>query len=193
MTRSIGRAERLAPPDEAAVKALASEQTSEQAHGGRGVSAVDFAGGRGEEPFLSVHDQHVRLRVLDLDPEKPQRLHRPHAIVAREEAAQNANPVGKRGNNGGAVRDAFIAGHRHFRLDPGGPFNAKFHTALVFVRLTAWLPRGRRARRSASGDSAGLSSAAADALVRSPRKPSRTRRHRRFLRGRERSCLCTGL
>jgi hypothetical protein len=70
--------------------------------------------------------------MFDLDPELTKRLHRSHAIVARKESAQNANTIGKRGDDGSAVRNALVAGHSHFRFDAGRPFNAKFHTTLLF-------------------------------------------------------------
>jgi hypothetical protein len=94
-----------------------------------------------------VDDEHIRLRMFDLDPEKAECLHCPHAIVAREESAQDANTIRERSDNRGAVRDALIARHRYFRLDAGCPFNAKFHmirlssSAQVIVLSPGWAAR----------------------------------------------------
>jgi len=94
-----------------------------------------------------VDDEHIRLRVFDLDPEKAECLHCPHAIVAGEESAQDANTIRERADNRGAVRDALIAWYRYFRLDAGCPFNAKFHmialssSAQVMVLSPGWAAR----------------------------------------------------
>ena len=55
---------------------------------------IDLAGRRREQPLFSVHDEHVGLGMLDLDAERAQCLDGAQAIVTREEAAQDANPVG---------------------------------------------------------------------------------------------------
>ena len=131
ITRSIGRLERLAPPTRRLSKLWpASNPASKRMVVAEFPQSIS-PDGRGEKPFLSVHDEHIRLRMLDLDPENAEGLHCPHAIFARKETAQNANTIRKRGDNRGAVRDALVARHRHFRLDAGRPFNAKFHTTLL--------------------------------------------------------------
>ena len=94
-----------------------------------------------------MDDEHIRLRVFDLDPEKTECLHCPHANVTREESTQDANTIRERSDNRGAVRDALIARHRYFRLDAGCPFNAKFHviplssSAQVIVLSPGWAAR----------------------------------------------------
>jgi hypothetical protein len=46
-----------------------------------------------------------------------------HAIFAREKAAQRADAIGQRGNDNGAMRNAFIARHGDFDIDSRGAFN----------------------------------------------------------------------
>ena len=116
---------------ETAVETLAREKSGKEPHRGRGIAAIDFSCRRGEQPLFSMNDEHVGLGVLDLDAESAQGLNGPQAIVAREKSAQDAHTIRERTDDDGAVRDAFVARHRDFRLDARRTFYAKFHTTVL--------------------------------------------------------------
>ena len=70
ITRSMGRAERLAPPTRRLSKLCpASSPANKRMVVAEFPQSISPDGAR-EQPFLSVHDQHVRLRVFDLDSEE---------------------------------------------------------------------------------------------------------------------------
>ncbi len=129
--------------DQDAIEILPGQQSGEQPHRCRRVSAIDLAGRRGEQPFFSMDEEHVRLRVLDLDPESAHGLHGAQAIVAREEAAQHANAVSQRAQNDRAMGNALVTRHGDFGFDARGAFDAKFHVILI-IQLGSGLPaRGK--------------------------------------------------
>jgi len=65
--------------------------------------------------------------LFNLDSERPQRIDRMHAVVARQKSAQAADAVGERGDNCGAMRNTFVARDSDFRLDPRRSFYAQLH------------------------------------------------------------------
>ena len=150
MTRSIGRAESVAPPTSTLSKFCPASRPASKPHGGRGISAINFAGGRGQQSLLAVHDEHVRLGMLDLDAEAAHRLDGAEAIVAGQKAAQHADAVRKRADDDGAMRDALVAGDRDLRLDAGRSFNAKFHTTLFNRFGRSHCAPGKRRRATLS-------------------------------------------
>ena len=79
-----------------------------------------------------MNDEHARLRLFDLNPERTQRVNRVHAIIARQKTAQDAHAIGKRSDNRGAMRNAFIARKRDLGVDARRSFYAEFHL-IVFV------------------------------------------------------------
>ena len=103
--------------NEAALKSLAGKQASEKPHRGTRISAIDFAFRRGENTFLSMHDEHVRIRLFNLNAKRSQRVDGVHAILTRQESLQRANAVGQRGDNGGAMRNTLVAGNSNLSFD----------------------------------------------------------------------------
>jgi hypothetical protein len=122
-----GAARKRGVADEPAAEGLPREDAGEQAHRGAGVAAIDVAFRCGENAFAAMHDDGDaaaalgRVGGLDLDAERPQRGHRAQAILAREEARDDARAVRQRGENERPVRDALVAGDFDFSVQRGCP------------------------------------------------------------------------
>jgi hypothetical protein len=60
-----------------------------------------------------------------------------HAIFARKKSAQRAHAVGESGNDHRSMRNALIARHSDFEIDPRRPFYPQFHrinlNVLIFL------------------------------------------------------------
>jgi len=65
--------------------------------------------------------------LFNLNAESAQGVDGVHAIVAREKTAQGARAIGKRGDDGGAMRDTFITRDGDFSLNPRRSFYAQLH------------------------------------------------------------------
>src|SRR5690242_20860786 len=74
-----------------------------------------------------MNHNRVRFRFIDPNPESAQSINGSQTIIAHEKSVQPTNPVGKSGNNGGAMRNALVTRHSNFRIDVRCSFNPKFH------------------------------------------------------------------
>jgi len=113
--------------DEATFKRLPGEQTGEKSHCCTGISAIDFLFRRREHTFFSVDDEHVRVRLFDLDSQSAEGVHRAHAIFARKKSAQCARAIGQGRNNNGAMGNAFVAWDGDLSVNSRRSFNSQFH------------------------------------------------------------------
>jgi len=90
--------------------------------------------------------------LFDLNAERTQCVNRVHAIIARQETAQDTHTIGKRSDNRSTMRNALIARERNLGVDARRSFYAKFHQIIFvgnLVRSRAFKTSGN-ARRPAS-------------------------------------------
>ena len=97
-----------------------------------------------------MNNQRFRLWLLDLDPERAHRIDGTHAILAWEKTLQLANAVGQRRDNHRPMRNALIAGHADFRVDPLGSLDAQIHgvKTMLNVRLAMRDGKGKLLAKS---------------------------------------------
>ena len=74
-----------------------------------------------------MNDEHVGLGLVDLNAERAQRVDRVHAIFAGKKTVQRADAVGESRDDGGAMRNAFVARNSDLRFDAGRSLYAEFH------------------------------------------------------------------
>ena len=132
--------------DQTRLERLRSENARHQTHRRAGISTIEIAEGLREPARHSLHDQLAGLGRFDHHAELAHRGGGAAAVLALEEIADLAAPVGKRSEQDRAVRDAFIRRHADFGVNGGGA--AGFENVLF---LGAHLFGGRLLRAESSG------------------------------------------
>ena len=86
-----------------------------------------------------MNNKNIRFGLVDLNAKRAQRVDRVHAIFAGKKTVQGAWPVGERREDGGPMRNAFIARDHDLGLDAGRSLYTEFHgvSLISFAELSA--------------------------------------------------------
>ena len=104
----------------AGAEILPRKNSRHQAHRGAGIPAIDVAKGLGQTSRSALDDESSRFRRFDENTHLAHGLDGASAVLALKKIRDGARAVGERGQEDGAMGDAFIRRHGDFGFDACG-------------------------------------------------------------------------